>query len=266
LKLPDPLDLLFEILAQTPFQPTELDISWEENYPSLSVARKQLEDHYWDSACKQPRYSSLFNGTLCQLRKFDFSQKPFQLTLGPIQFKTHFYSVSKKSAGQQPNLPLMGLGVSAAVVTSDGQIVFMKRSDQVAVYPQKFDVFGGHIHPDAHKIKLNDEKTVPSPFSAIRQELEEELSLGLEQVDQLVGMGLIVNRLSGQPELLFRCKTGMAAQKLIQQAQTAKDRNEYSHIIQIPDKRQKVKKMLRKYAFEFSPSGLACLWVYNEQK
>ena len=204
------------------------------------------------------------------MRSCDFNRSPIKLTMGPIQFKTHFFSIKKgeKFAENKNESPNMGLGVSTTVITSDDKILFMKRSDTVASNPGHFDVFGGHIDPESHKSQSGGNSPdpfvaiTPDPFQAIRLELTEEIHLKQDQIDSLAGVGLIQNQLNKQFELIFSCFTKTDAVTIIKEAEYASDRSEYSHIIRIPNDTEKLRLICLKYASEFSPSGLGSLWFH----
>lgn len=271
MQLPDPLSRCFNIIFFKHFTNQDLLISWQDKFPELSLSRKQIEDHFWDSYLKQNPESSLFNGILCRLISYNFNNSPIKLTLGPIQFKTHFFSIKKgiKFAETLGENPKMGLGVSTTVVTSDDKILFMKRSDTVASNPGDFDVFGGHIDPESHRSQSGDITTpdpfmaiTPDPFEAIRLELTEEINVKPDQIESLEGVGLIQNQLNKQFELIFSCFTKTDAETIIKDAEYASDRSEYSHIIRIPNDAEKLGKICIKYASEFSPSGLGSLWFH----
>ena len=262
MQLPDPLNKYFKIIFFKQFTNQDLLISWQDKFPELSSARKQIEDHFWDSYLKQYPESNLFNGNICRLISTEFNKTPIKLTLGPIQFKTHFFSLKKgnKFAENLNEKPKTGLGVSTTIITSDDKILFMKRSDRVASNPGCFDVFGGHIDLESHQLQSGD--TTPDPFIAITRELTEEIFLKQDQIDVLTGVGLIQNQINKQFELIFSCFTKTDAETIIKDAENASDRCEYSHIIRIPNNTERLRLICLKYASEFSPSGLGSLWFH----
>lgn len=264
LPLPEPLGHFFDIVSNKPFKRSDLFILWEDYLPEISPARKQLEEYYWESYQKQNPQSFIFNGILCQLRQFNFSHSPVQLTLGPIHFRSHLFSIQKgQNLSDNEEYKMMGLGVSSVLISSDNQIVFIKRSREVAANAGQFDVLGGHIDPEKHESLQSGGELVPDPFVAIFQELVEEINLNLDDIANLEGLGLISNSLTSQYELVFRCYTAIDTKTIIQQAQNAQDRSEYSHIITIPNNSEKLRMLCSKYAKDFSPSGLGSLYLHN---
>lgn len=262
--LPEPLSHYFEIILFRTFLRADLFIEWDESFLEISPTRTQLEDHFWDSYVRSHPQINLFNGTLCQLREIYWDTVPIRMKLGPISFKSHFFSIKKgKHFNDGSDIPVSGLGVSAVVVSEDKNIIFMKRSNRVAADSSRFDVFGGHIDSEKHESLQKQGSLTPDPFIAIRRELEEEIALKPEQIVSLQGIGLIKNNITDQYEMIFLCRTAIPAAKIIEQASRAPDRAEYSHIIQIPDNPKKLQAICLKYAKDFSPSGLGSLWLYS---
>lgn len=263
MQLPEPLRPYFYILSRQRFTRSELQVEWNEKQPQLSAARLEQEEHFWQSYLQQHPEADLFNGTLCQLLEYDFSRPPFHLVFAPIQFKSHFFSVMKgRHLRIQGAPPRLGVGVSAVVISADESIFFVKRSERVAANPGQFDVFGGHIDPESHESVHPGGNLAPDPFVAIEQELQEELNLNRTQIRSLEGVGLLSNLLTGQPELVFRCFTSADAATINSIARQAIDRKEYSHLIQLPNEAEKLSLLCRKYAKDFTPSGLGSLWVH----
>jgi hypothetical protein len=126
---------------------------------------------------------------------------------------------------------------------------------------KKYDVFGGHIDQKQH-IEL-DQIEKPNPFISIKTELHEELNLSNSQINNLTGIGLIKNLLTGQPELIFRCKTNMDSYTLIEQSKFAQDKVEYSDIITMSNEPDILQKFCLDNALDFSPSGLGTIWVHS---
>ncbi len=268
MELPDSLSRYFRIIAFQRFREDQLQIDWEDSFPNLSSQRNTLEDHFWQAYQKQNPQVDLYNGTICQLRHFEWRDGTVVLKLGPVQFKSHLFSWLKGRTlvDALPDGAQLGLGVSAVVLSSDDRILFIKRSQSVAAAPGQFDVFGGHIDPQKHNTGTSS-TPVPSPFRAIRTELMEELNLAGGDIETVVGMGLIVNQVTSQPELVFRCHTTVGAAEIIRKAEGAADHLEYSHIIHIPNQPDKLRQLCIKYAGDFSPSGLGSLWLhYLERK
>jgi len=263
LQLPDPLNIYFDIILIRKYKRSDLQINWHENFTKLSQERKQIEDQFWESYIKKNPNSQIFNGTLCQLTNYNFSSSRIVLILAPIKYKTHFLYMKKgKLVSENSHFPQMGLGVSTVVLTTDDQILFMKRSQEIAANPGQFDVFGGHIDPERHESLQGGDGLLPDPFVAISTELKEELNLKSEQITDLIGLGLITNKITGQYELIFQCTTNYSTDEIINQAKKAQDKAEYSHIIRIPNNLEKIYLICLKYASDFSPSGLASLWLH----
>ncbi|XP_004618561.1 uridine diphosphate glucose pyrophosphatase NUDT22 [Sorex araneus] len=107
------------------------------------------------------------------------------------------------------------LGVGAALATSDGFLVFLHRSRQVAEAPGLVDVPGGHPEPQAlcpgnspsHKDFLG-ELVVHELFSSILQEICDEVNLPVLTLSQPLLLGIARNQTSAgraSAEFFVRC-------------------------------------------------------------
>lgn len=260
MKLPETLGQQFQVLAHHNFTLSNLTVHWDNKPISLTPKQINQENQYWDQAHQDPKIT-LYNGKLCHLRHVEISQNAAILTLGPIDYKTHLHFIMNPEKQNAPDLPDLGLGVSSVIISKDNQILFMKRSEVVATYPSKYDVFGGHI-----EIQLEvPVESIPNPFSAIRKELYEELHLQENQIDILEGIGLIKNNHTNQPELIFKCITTLDSKDLVEQTQNATDKIEYSEIFCLNNHRDIIQAFCLQNALEFSPSGLGNIWVHSLQ-
>lgn len=264
LRLPEPLNQLFQIVIRCNFTSYNLHVYWDENSESCSEKQVKLENGFWQKLLQENSGSNLFNGKLCRLRDFESNLNSMTLTLSPIEYKTHVYAILKKSeiSKSRTKSANLALGVSAVVVANDAKVLFIKRSKKVLIEAGKFDVFGGHIDPHQH-FKLDQIEKIPDPFISIKTELHEELNLSGSQINNLTGIGLIKNLLTGQPELIFRCKTNLDSYTLIEQSKLAEDKAEYSDILTMSNEPDVLQKFCLDNALDFSPSGLGNIWVHS---
>ncbi len=259
MKLPEPIGRQVQILALCNFNPHNLQIHWDQKPVQQLPEQVKLANEFWEMSIRQNPLSKLYNGLLCRLRHFEFSPSSLVLTLGVVEYKTHLFAILNSQKQTRNDLPNMGLGVSAVIISDDDQVLFMKRSDTVAIYPGKYDVFGGHIDTEL----THGGKNIPDPFQAIKTELDEEINLKENKITNLEGIGLIKNQFTGQPELIFRCKTSLDSQTLIEHSQQAKDSAEYTDILSLPNKSDSLQQFCLKNTGEFSPSGLGNIWVHS---
>ncbi len=263
MKLPEPLKQLFQIITLCNFTPHNLHIFWDDNLESQSAKQVKLKNEFWQKRLQKNSGSYLFNGKLCRLRDFESTLNSMTLTLSPIEYKTHLYAILKASeiTKSRTKFPNLALGVSAVVVANDAKVLFIKRSKKVTIEAGKYDVFGGHIDQKQNVELGQIEK--PDPFISIKTELHEELNLSNSQINNLTGIGLIKNLLTGQPELIFRCKSNLDSFNLVEQSKLAKDKVEYSDILTMSNEPDVLQKFCLDNALDFSPSGLGNIWVHS---
>jgi hypothetical protein len=91
------------------------------------------------------------------------------------------------------------VGMSCAVVSSNGVLLMGRRNERVAYYP-------GRIHPFAGALEPGEPTDV---FEEIRRELHEELSLADADVADLLCLGMAEDELLCQPELIFLARIAL---------------------------------------------------------
>lgn len=260
MKLPESIRSQFEIINLCKLRHNDLSICWKDHYPTESARGKKQTDAFWQSYLQNNPRKNLYNGSLCRLLGYSFSPNRAKLTLGPIEFKSHLYYMNRPQRAKSIR-DMTGIGVSSVILTQDGQLLYIRRSESVGVNPGKLDVFGGHIDPSSHR-EIFDDGPKPSPFQAISTELMEEVAIEPGHIGSIELIGLIVNLYCGQPELLFRCRIGLTAGQIKTRAESAADRHEYSEIKQIRNEHEELQRFCTKKSVEFSPSGLANIWVH----
>ncbi|MEE6525268.1 hypothetical protein FKM82_025166 [Ascaphus truei] len=110
------------------------------------------------------------------------------------------------------------LGVGAALQTSDGHFVFLKRSEKVGEAPGQLDVPGGHPEPKVVAPNVPEEElslevlqpelVIRELFSSILAEIRDEVNLPLSALSDPLLLGIARNLTSaGRPsaEFYVRC-------------------------------------------------------------
>lgn len=236
---------------------SQLAVHWISHSPPKPEALRKAEHAFWRQKLKENRAVRLFNGALAELKDFRFQNGRLFLTLAPTDYRAFLYSnfhrrVVAERFGR--NFVNQGLGISALVRTRDGQIVLMKRSAEVGEYPNRLDVFGGHIDPGVHVREGR-----PDPCLAIREELREELNVHPAEMSRPVVRGLIRNTETTKPELIFSVSVSLNQEELSARARTAQDRFELTELLYIPDQKEALRTFLRRHFRDFSPSGFGSL-------
>jgi len=203
----------------------------------------------------------IFNGKLCRLVSYQCRDDKLDLTLGPVSFKefigtnaTHAYIRHLHGTEAMAN----PLGVSAAVCTSDGLIVLGVRSGNMIQY-------AGRIHPIGGTVKPPDEGSdeCPDPFDAIIGELHEETAVPPASVLDITCLGLVRDRNTVQPELIFDCYVDTDVLALFASAANAIDVAEHSSLVPVRNHPGAVVSFMEKHFSQLTPVALATLLLHG---
>jgi 8-oxo-dGTP pyrophosphatase MutT (NUDIX family) len=208
---------------------------------------------HWDSLPKD----YIFNGRLARLDSWSLTSAHCQLDLRPTDYRTLLYSNSHIDLIQKKwGRPFLArtLGISSIVLSSDNELIFMKRSANVGEYPECYDVFGGHID-------VPTDGSAPNVFASMAQELQEEV--GLERSDyDLKLIGLIQSTPNLKPELIFIAQTNVSTQHILTRTRDAQDHIEFSQVHTIGKNKSQIIQFLNANRDEFSPSAFGSFCVY----
>lgn len=226
-------------------------IEWGHNPIELSRSLQDEIETFWN---ERP---GSFNGTLARLDQWYRADNSLVLYLRPTDYRTLLFSNNnveyiRKMWGDR--YLSRALGISAVVVTNDNCLWLMKRSDSVGEYPNCYDVFGGHIN-------VKEFEKPPDVFSAILEELEEEMGLPSHSCD-LTCFGLIETTEHIKPELLFKARIDLDSSDVLQLAKHARDGCEYTQILSIMDDDDAISEFIESKKTDISPSAYGCLSCY----
>ncbi|MFQ5485687.1 MAG: hypothetical protein ACE5DO_10210 [Desulfobacterales bacterium] len=132
----------------------------------------------------------------------------------------------------------------------------IKRSSRVGEYPQAIDVLGGHIHPRDHAVS-----GIPDPFTAMRDELLEEIDLTVSQDETFECIGLVETANTRKPELIFHVNSKLPEQKIIEKGRQ-KQSPEISDLFSIANNRVEILAFLNRSKEHMSFSAIGALWLY----
>ncbi|TSQ35294.1 Nucleoside diphosphate-linked moiety X motif 22 [Bagarius yarrelli] len=119
------------------------------------------------------------------------------------------------------------LGVGAVLLTSDGQVVMLRRSQRVAEAAGLLDIPGGHPEPKAVCQGVSEENitvdlmqgcervVVAEIFSSVCAEVRDEVNVPLRFLSAPVLMGIALNHTSaGRPSAEFYIRCSLTAQEV----------------------------------------------------
>ena len=175
-----------EVLWQGMLPCSALGVKWKPDKAEKPSKLIRAERNFWNSLLQANPEKRLFNGALAALEEFFFDAGRLLLTLSATDYRAYLYAQNHRNSGE--NFAAQTLGISAVVRTNDGSVVLMKRSARVGEYPNRLDVFGGHIDPHVHR-----KNGKPDPCTAIGAELQEELGVTPGEIEGMKILGLIRN-------------------------------------------------------------------------
>jgi hypothetical protein len=244
--------LVFKTLFTGSYERDDVNILWQPSPLTFPAMMQKEIEHHWDTLPKE----HIFNGLLARLDHWSATPVRCQFSLRPSDYRTLLYSNQhiqhiKDSWGF--SYLSRALGISAVTLSSDNQLLFIKRSNSVGEFPNSFDVFGGHID-----VPLD---SAPCIFDAMSQEIKEEMDL--EPTDyELSLIGLIETTAAQKPELVFQSRINRTAKEIIEIAKKSQDNIEFSEIYSIFNSHENIKTYLEKNGEDFSPSAIGSLCVY----
>ena len=136
--------------------------------------------------------AKLFDGPMCRLERCEASPEALRLWVSPTSYKP-FLGTNLTGLDVPAGALANPLGLSAALVTSDGWLMLGRRNASVAYYPNRIHPFAGSLEP----AELTD------VFSGMLRELDEELGLSERDVADMRCLGLIEDAKLRQPEIIF---------------------------------------------------------------
>lgn len=249
----------FKILISETFPRHRIKINWDASKRVLPPEFQTKIDAFWKTESVGKPH--LFNGDLCRLNHWEKQGDRLILHFGLGNYKALWYSNAfcrEIRAQRGEDFLARALGVSAVIVSSDQQIILLKRSAQVGEDPGRFDVWGGHIEPKEHAIN-----GVPDPFCAITTEILEEANLTLSEDEPLTCIGLIETTTTFKPEMIFQVHVQLRAAEIFKLAKAYRS-VEWSALMSIANRPESVRQFLQEYREQTSASAYGALWLHSQ--
>ena len=256
---------IFTVLVQGEYGIEELRIIWNHKLQDVPVQQKHDIDANWQKLISSEsfRQGKIFNGRLARLDGYSVNEQRLTLAISETDYKTLMYSnknVERIISTWGESCLSRALGVSAVVLSSDQQIMLMKRNPFVGEFPNLYDVFGGHIEPESYSATGQ-----PDIFAAISNELVQELNLSPAD-SHLICIGLIESTPNRKPELVFTASSSLESERIIQLSRKAKDSDEYVRIFSISNSYNSLSEFMKANKDRITPSAYGCLWLYLQME
>ncbi|MBT3201258.1 MAG: hypothetical protein HN350_15265 [Phycisphaerales bacterium] len=243
------------------FSRDDLNVTWSDQLRQTNDDVEKLIDEAWISQTQRTEGSTakIFNGQLCRLIDDNCDDGKLNLTLGPVSFKEFIGTNATQAYIRHlhgTEVMANPLGVSTTVCTNDGLIVLGMRNNDMIQYASRIHPIGGTVEPPT-------ENASPDPFEAILAELHEETAAPLDSVSEIMCLGLVRDRNTVQPELIFDCRIDCSAVDLFASAATAVDAAEHSSLVPVRDHPAAVVAFMEQHFSQLTPVAMATLLLHG---
>jgi hypothetical protein len=230
------------------FGPGEISGAWRPPSRVIIPEVERAIDTAWAMAAGRLG-GHLFDGPLCRLDGWTVNQGRLMLELSPTSYRAFLGTnlINAKLADQHGDGILANaLGLSSALVSTDGYLMFGRRSHRVAYYP-------GRVHTFAGSLEVTDPVDV---FREVARELREELNMRPADVTSVRCIGMCEDVSIRQPELIFRVQTS----RFRDEVEQLLDEQEHDEMWCVPATKEGVAKALSEPLLTPIARGAAALW------
>ena len=230
--------------------PGQVRITWTADSRPRIPEVERLIDRAWTDATAR-RGVNLFDGPMCRLESWHASPASLDLVLSRTSYKpffgtnlmnAHLADTHGRSVLANP------VGVSPALLSSDGFLLLGRRNASVAYYPHRLHPFAGALEP-------RDDLDV---FDEVRRELREELSFDDADVADIRCAGIVEDVSLRQPELIFAVRSTRPRARIESQV----DAKEHGGSWSIPATAAALERALAQ-PHEFTPVAIAALLLWG---
>jgi len=193
----------FTVDAFGRFEPGHVITHWSDRPRPSTPVLDELIAETWERMLAHARRTGmrLYNGGLVRWIDHRVEGGTLHLEVGPTCYRdfvgTNLYNPQRlRDYGRA--CFANAIGSTATVLSSDGWILYGRRSDRVAYHAGYLHTFGGALE----MIDVAPDRSI-DVFAATRRELSEELGLASDEIEAMCCVGLIHDHEIWQPELLF---------------------------------------------------------------
>ena len=245
------------------FARDQVSVAWTDEawHPAADV--QPLIDDAWQRAVDNATGSGadLFDGPLVRLDRCAVDGGRLCLATRPTGYR-HFVGTNRANAVLRfqhgPEVLADPLGTSGLVVTTDGLLMMGRRSHRVVEYPGSVHPFGGCMEPDGSG-------GAPDPFHAALKELAEETGIGPQRVSAIVCIGMVRDKLTYQPELVFDITVALDAAATRHSAASADDAHEHTELVEVRDDPVEVARYIETNIRDLTPVTPGALLLHGRR-
>lgn len=226
------------MLLRGEWVPARVEMVWGPSTMEVPAEVQGEVDRVWGEAleARQREGKSLFDGPMVRLEGWEVEGDRLRLRVSRTSYR-YFYvlhMVRTDLREAYPQAAANPVGISAALVTADGQFLLGRRSDRVAYYPGRIHPFAGSIEPG----DLGGE--LAGVFVGALRELREELNLEAGEVSGLTLLGFAKDAALRQPEAVVACRCGLTVDEI----RARLDGHEHEEIVSVPARSEELGRLL----------------------
>ncbi len=233
------------------WQPGRVHVRFVQSSRQEADAARQAMDAAWDRMSADTAVN-LFDGPMCRLEGFQLTEAQLHLDLSVTSYRVFLGTNLYGPRDLPPEALANPLGVSPALETADGFLLFGRRGGRVAYYPHRLHPFSGSLEPPTGPELLDI-------FAECRRELAEELCLSAEEVPEIVLLGIVEDEQIRHPELILNARTTLTSDQLAARLDPA----EHVAVHKVPAEPTAIAEALLEPAF--TPVGLAVLRLFADR-
>ncbi len=190
--------------------PAQVVCRWAPGRYAPPPEVSDLIDRAWAETLARPGVQ-VFDGPMCRLESITASTDRLELALSRTSYKpfvgtnlSHASGIADRFGAESLANPV---GVSCALVSSEGRLMLGRRNDKVAYHPARIHPFAGCLEP----------REPMDVFMEALRELKEELGFAPADVSERRCLGMVEDMAIRQPELVILVRTGRSASEIERQ-------------------------------------------------
>jgi hypothetical protein len=236
------------------WRPGQILIEWvPSSWPGdIAPVNGQIE-RAWDAA-KRRLGDKLFDGPMCRMESWsrDDASGALRLRLSTTSYRIFLgTNLTNAHLADQYGVGVLArpVGVSPALVSADNWLMLGRRNASVAYYPNRVHPFAGALEPRENV----------TPFDEVRRELREELSLGGDDVSDIVCTGIVEDTILRHPEMIFAARSTLTRGRIEAQV----DEEEHHDSFAVRATAEEVERALVDSGEPFTPVARATILLFG---
>ncbi len=194
---------VFEVVVYGAFGPGQLDVLWRDEPRPPHAALDAMIVRTWETCRRQAERDGvlLFNGQLARYLRHRVEADRLVVEVGPTDYANWMgtnYCNWQRADEFGWDLYSNPIGTTATLISTDGWLLYGRRSRRVACLAGYIHTFGGTLEVGERR----PDGTFDA-FESVLRELKEELALAPDDVTRMVFLGFILDTTIRQPELIF---------------------------------------------------------------